>query len=115
MRKFNRQLFGQRVREKRGTRSLREVSDELQNQISPSTLSRIENGKLPDVHNLVAIWDWLGDDFSLFILSDDKDDPIVGQLRAAQNMSAETASAFMEIIRAAYAEILEAADDEDKA
>lgn len=43
---FNTERFAKRVREKRGTRSLRDVAAELQ--LGFATLSRIERGKMPD-------------------------------------------------------------------
>lgn len=48
------------VRFKRGTRGLRETADEIGGNISPSTLSRVEQGKeiAPSLLNVVC--DWLG-------------------------------------------------------
>jgi transcriptional regulator with XRE-family HTH domain len=107
---FNTDLFGQRVREKRGDRSLRDLSDDLE--ISISTLSRVENGKYPDVVNLASLLGWLGDDPALYFEPDHLDDPIIGQLRAAQNMSEGTTQALMEAIKVAYSQILEGIDED---
>ncbi len=113
--KLDRQLLAQRVREKRGERSLRDLAEELG--IGIATLSRIENAKLPDFHNFGAICYWLGDNPAMYFQLDEGDnaDPLTGQLRAAQNMSGETAKAFMEIIRAAYAHVLDWAGEDEKA
>lgn len=46
------------VRSKRGSRGLRETAKEIGN-VSPSTLSRVENGKTPDMDTFLAICDWL--------------------------------------------------------
>ncbi len=114
MNRFKNELFGKRVREKRGDRSLRTVAAELG--ISIATLSRIENGKLPDVYNLAEIFYWLGDNpANYFILEERDDNDLTIQLRAAQAMSAETAGAFMEIIRAAYLQVLDQATEDEKA
>ena len=43
------------VRTKRGSDSLRAVSAELENAVSPSTLSRVENGKLPDMETFLLL------------------------------------------------------------
>lgn len=112
--KFNHDLLAKRVREKRAKQSLRDLAEELQ--ISTATLSRVENGKLPDVYNLGILLGWLGDDPSDYFYADreDTDDPIMGQLRAAQNISVETAEAFMEAIRAAYLQVLSQASEDDK-
>lgn len=114
--RFDAQELGKRVREKRGDRSLRAIEAEVG--IPIATLSRIENAKLPpDYHNLGIICHWLGvNPGKFFIIGDSaSDDSITTQLRAAQKMNAETASAFVDLFRAAYMEILEQASDEDKA
>jgi transcriptional regulator with XRE-family HTH domain len=115
MAKFDAKLLAKRVREKRDTQSLRDLAAELQ--ISIATLSRIENGKMPDLYNFGIILEWLGDSPTMYFYADpkDTDDTIMGQLRAAQNISAETASAFMEVIRAAYLQVLDQVGEEDKA
>ena len=46
---------------------------------------------------------------------ENNDNQINIQLRAVQNMSLETASAFMEIIRATYTQVLEHASEDEKA
>ncbi|MCC7206029.1 MAG: XRE family transcriptional regulator [Anaerolineae bacterium] len=95
------------VRAKRGERSLRDVAEETQ--ISIATLSRVENAKMPpDFHNFGILCHWLDrrpqDYFELDLRMGD--DPIVAQLRAAQEISVETAGAFAEVIRAAYDHLL---------
>src|SRR5207253_9358400 len=46
------------IKTKRGNRGLREIAQEI-GDVSPSTLSRIENGKLPDMDTFLRICDWL--------------------------------------------------------
>ena len=46
------------VRSKRGTRGLRDTAKEIGN-VSPSTLSRVENGNIPDMDTFLALCDWL--------------------------------------------------------
>jgi UDP-N-acetylglucosamine 1-carboxyvinyltransferase len=46
------------LKAQRGTRGLREIAQEIGN-VSPATLSRIENGKMLDVETFLAICDWL--------------------------------------------------------
>ena len=46
------------VRSKRGSRGLRETAAEIGN-VSPSTISRVENGKIPDIDTFLALCDWL--------------------------------------------------------
>ena len=54
------QNLGAMVREKRGERGLRDVAAEVET--SPATLSRIESGKMPDLHTFGKICRWLGVD-----------------------------------------------------
>lgn len=51
------QNLGAIVREKRGARGLREVAAEVET--SAATLSRIESGKMPDLHTFGKICRWL--------------------------------------------------------
>lgn len=46
------------LKARRGTRGLRDIAQEMGN-MSPATLSRIENGKMLDVETFLALCDWL--------------------------------------------------------
>lgn len=46
------------VKSKRGDRGLRDVAKEI-GEISPSTLSRVENGKMTDMGTFLSLCDWL--------------------------------------------------------
>ena len=50
--------LGRMVIEKRGNTSVRQAADEAG--MSYATLSRIENGKLPDLQNFALVCRWLG-------------------------------------------------------
>jgi UDP-N-acetylglucosamine 1-carboxyvinyltransferase len=52
------QHLAQLVKSKRGERSLRDIAQEI-GEISPATLSRIENGKMLDVETFLRLCDWL--------------------------------------------------------
>ncbi|MDX1993583.1 MAG: helix-turn-helix domain-containing protein [bacterium] len=111
--RFDADALAKMVRTKRGAQSLRNV--EVETGVPKSTLSRIEKGQLVDYHNLCKVCDWLGLHVGHFFLIDDSasDDSITTQLRAAQDMSVETANAFEALFRAAYTEILaQIAEDE---
>lgn len=43
------------VRTKRGSSGLRAAAAKLGNEVSPSTLSRIENGKVPDMETFLLL------------------------------------------------------------
>jgi len=62
---FDAQKFAAHVRTKRGAQSLRSIVGEIEG-VSLSTLSRLENGKIPDMETFLHICDWLDaspDDF----------------------------------------------------
>ena len=54
------ETLGESLREKRGPRGIRLVADEIG--ISTATLSRIENGHLPDLETFRRVCGWLGAD-----------------------------------------------------
>ncbi|WP_375505659.1 helix-turn-helix domain-containing protein [uncultured Nostoc sp.] len=100
------------VRNKRGTRGLREASAEIGN-VSPSTLSRVENGSMPDMETFITLCNWLkvwpGDLF----LSDHKQqqldtaEEIVILILGDKNLEPNTAYALAQIVRATYRYLLE--------
>lgn len=51
------QTLGTKVLEKRGVRGVRDVAEEIK--ISPATLSRVENGHVPDLQTFKKICAWL--------------------------------------------------------
>lgn len=54
--------LGQLISEKRGKQGIRATAQEIG--ISPATLSRVENGHLPDLENFQKICRWLGVEMS---------------------------------------------------
>lgn len=103
------------LRTKRGRRGLREVAAEI-GDISASTLSRIEQGNVPDVDTFLRICHWLGVDSSEFVPDSaaqkdnsgnrgkDVDVPqaIEASLRADRVLPPATIDALSEMIRVAY-------------
>lgn len=57
--------LGAMVRKKRGDKKLRETADEIG--ISPATLMRVENGRIPDVTTFGKICKWLKVDPGSFL------------------------------------------------
>ncbi len=53
-------VFAKQLREKRGVRGIRETATEIG--VSSATLSRVENGNLPDLQRFAKICEWLGVD-----------------------------------------------------
>jgi transcriptional regulator with XRE-family HTH domain len=57
--------LGPLTRERRGDRGLREAAKEIG--VSPATLSRIENGQVPDLETFQAVCRWLEIDPGVFL------------------------------------------------
>lgn len=97
------------VRTKRGEAGLRQTAQEI-GDLSPSTLSRVENGKLPDMDTFLRLCDWLGVDPGRFLKSTSKvnelqmetTEVIEAHLRADKELDPETAEALTTMIKAAY-------------
>jgi len=49
----------ERIRQRRAGKGVREAAREAD--VSPATLSRVENGKIPDIQTFEKICAWLGD------------------------------------------------------
>jgi transcriptional regulator with XRE-family HTH domain len=77
-------------------------------QISPSTLTRLAQGKRPDVDSLAALVNWGGlkaDDFVVRTHGTQKVEPLAmisTYLRADRNLTPEAATAIDTVIKAAY-------------
>ena len=94
--------LGKLVSEKRGPLGLRATAAEIG--ISPATLSRVEQGHLPDLGNFTKICRWLDMDPSTILGLDDvgKDKPVAAvHFRKSQTMKLETAKALADMILAA--------------
>ncbi|GAA6618423.1 helix-turn-helix domain-containing protein [Scytonema sp. NUACC26] len=98
------------VRTKRGIRGLRETAKEIGN-ISPSTLSRVENSKMPDMETFLLLCDWLEVPPAELIKSTEEagnpsvlktPDAIAIQLRADKNLDPAIANALAALVKAAY-------------
>lgn len=102
MSKLSLESLGELVAEKRGELGIRATAAKIG--ISPATLSRVENGQLPDLRNFRKLCLWLEIDSAKLLGSDtDTGRPPVAAVhfRKQQTMSFETASALAEMILAA--------------
>ncbi|WP_079149166.1 helix-turn-helix domain-containing protein [Streptomyces agglomeratus] len=77
--------------------------------VSASTLTRMAQGKRPDVDGLAALCAWSGLDADSFVRSQEGDRPepeplamISTYLRGDRNLSPEAATALEEMIKATY-------------
>ncbi len=95
------------VRSKRGNCGLRETAKEIGN-VSPSTISRVEKGKTPDMDTFLALCEWLEVSPAEFIQNteqeQDLDTPeaIAIQFRADKNLDPAVANALVSLVKAAY-------------
>jgi transcriptional regulator with XRE-family HTH domain len=97
------------IRQKRGTRGLREVTSETG--ISQSTLSRVERGQTPDLSSFIALCNWLDVSPSIFFgsaeISNSLSVPeaIALQLLSDKNLDPAIANALAILVKAAYREL----------
>ena len=106
------------VRGKRGSRGLRDTAKEIGN-VSPSTISRVENGKTPDMETFLALCDWLEVPPAELIKNtedeEDLDTPeaITIQLRADKNLDPAIANALASLVKAAYKDLSQNKSEEE--
>jgi transcriptional regulator with XRE-family HTH domain len=106
--------FAAQIRRQRGNRGLREIAQEI-GEISASTLSRIENGNIPDLDTFIRVCRWLGLSPDTFIIggtnvdvsqvsseSESKKTLIKAHLRADRTLDPKTAEALVRMIELAY-------------
>jgi transcriptional regulator with XRE-family HTH domain len=102
------------VRCKRLDRGLREVSKEI-GTVSPSTISRVENGKVPDIDTFLTLCDWLdvspADLFGNDQVRDIESTPdrIEFLLQSDPTLDPAIANALALLIKAAYRDFLKPA------
>lgn len=106
---FDTEYLAALIKTKRGNRGLREIAQEIGG-VSPSTLSRIENGKVPDMDTFLRICAWLQVSSEEFIKETDDQqkneisttDRIEGYLRADRELTPEMADALAKLMKSAY-------------
>lgn len=106
---LNTELLATMLKEKRGKTGLRTVSEEIEG-VSVATLSRIEQGKIPDVDTFIKICRWLGVSTDTFVVRDnletlsqiDNQQSIVAHLRADRELDPETIQMLVKLVNLAY-------------
>lgn len=93
------------LKSKRDSRGLREVAKEIGG-ISSSTLSRIEQGNLPDIETFVIICKWLEVSPDFFLENESNETSpqknAIAFLRADRTLPKETSEALIQMINIAY-------------
>lgn len=107
---LNTELLASAIKSKRGKNGLRETAAEIGG-ISLSTLSRVEQGNLPDVETFIKICKWLDVSTDSFIQGEvtaselSEKDKIVFQLRSSQELDQDTISAMIAMIDIAFTKV----------
>ena len=107
---FDAQKLANLVRSKRGRRGLRETAKEIGN-VSPSTISRIENGKTPDMETFFALCHWLEvPPAELINNAEDEEkqntpEAIEIQIRADKNLDPAISNVLASLVKVAYQDL----------
>lgn len=100
--------LAQRIEERRGGKGIREAAKEVG--VSPATLSRIENGKIPDLETFGKVCRWLGEDPAIYLGLDPQPATAAPTARVHFKKGAairpDTAKALAEMILAAQDALL---------
>ena len=105
--KLDHEKLSTMVKSKRGKQGLRQTAKEIGN-VSASTLSRIEQGNLPDMETYLRLCDWLEVSTDYFIVkkkgmeTQSNSQKVVAHLRADKTLDPETADALVRMITLAY-------------
>lgn len=96
--------FSEMIKSKRGKIGLRQLSTEIG--VSPSTLSRVEQGNLPDIETYIKLCKWLEVSPNYFT-GDNLEDSnskngVIAHLRADKTLPSATAEALIQMINLAY-------------
>ncbi len=95
------------LNQKRGNKGLRETAEEIGG-VSASTLSRIEQGKVPDVDTFIRICKWLEVKTDEFIIGHENSEEestlekISYHLRADQALDSATLNMLQQVIKMAF-------------
>jgi transcriptional regulator with XRE-family HTH domain len=94
------------LKSKRGNKGLRAIATEI-GTVSAPTLSRIEQGKVPDVDTFVSICKWLKVSTDFFIVGQSDNEPsnqerVIAHLRADKELHKDTVDMLVKMIHMAY-------------
>lgn len=107
---FDGARLAERVREKRGSKGLREAAKDIGG-ISPSTLGRIEKGHVPDLDTFIRLCQWLEVSPNVFVKGVPKTEAdegvstpeaIAAHFRADKALPIKTANSLAATVKALY-------------
>jgi transcriptional regulator with XRE-family HTH domain len=106
---LNPKTLGNLLQQKRGSMGIRAAAGEIG--ISPATLSRIENGRVPDLDTLRKVCRWLGVDPAEYLGASETRQASVSGLQVVfkkdRAVSQNTSKALGKLIIAAYRQFSE--------
>jgi transcriptional regulator with XRE-family HTH domain len=110
MHSINTEALSKMIKSKRADKGLRETAAEIGN-VSVSTLSRVENGNLPDIDTYMRLCKWLEVSVDFFATDETADASkkqlVVANLRADKTLPKEIAEALIKMVNLAYANVKE--------
>lgn len=106
---LNTEKLASLVRRQRGSRGLRDIAREI-GSVSPSTLSRVEKAKSPDLDTFFTLCNWLKISPTEFIGNDEKAiesdtseaEAIANSLRADNRLDSSVADVLSSLVKVAY-------------
>jgi len=105
---LNSELLASMIKTKRGTKGLRDTATEI-GDISAATLSRVEQGNLPDVETFIRLCKWLGVSTDTFVTASinqeikvTEREKLLFQLRSSKELDKDTISAMVTMIDLAF-------------
>lgn len=105
---LNTELLASMLKSKRGKKGLRDTASEI-GEISSATLSRVEQGNLPDVETFIRLCKWLNVSTETFVSGKkiaakdlSEKDKLVYQLRSSQELDSETITAMITMVDIAF-------------
>lgn len=105
---LNTELLASMLKSKRGKMGLRDTATEI-GDISSATLSRVEQGNLPDVETFIRLCKWLNVSTEIFVTGEaieakelTEKDKLVFQLRSSNELDPETISAMITMVDIAF-------------
>ena len=105
---LNTELFSSMLKTKRGKKGLKDTATEI-GDISAATLSRVEQGNLPDVETFIKLCKWLGVPTDTFVIVPPKEEKqvtnrekLLFQLRSSKELDEDTISAMVTMIDLAF-------------
>ena len=106
--KLNSYLLARMLKSKRGKMGLRDTATAIGG-ISSATLSRVEQGNLPDVETFIRLCNWLGVSTETFITGEkmtavevSEKEKIVFQLRSSRELDTDTINAMIHMVDIAF-------------